>query len=120
MASPFPAAASRASLLACLRRESSDGRAGRSRAADIAPPFTERLYPLSNQAERRCTAPRFRLVTGGNASLAAGGRRPVRRAGKEYCGGRRRCQTRQSRVPRLILMFTHDAAVTAPVYLTNR
>src|SRR4030095_16714159 len=61
IASPFPAAASRASLLACLRRESIDGRAGRSRAADIAPPFTKRLYPLSNQAERRCTAPHFRL-----------------------------------------------------------
>src|SRR2546423_10594880 len=60
MASPFPAATSRASLLACLRSESSDGRAGRSRAADIAPPFTDRLYPLRDQAERRCTAPHFR------------------------------------------------------------
>src|SRR6184192_2472383 len=59
-AAPFPAAASRASFFACLRRESSDGRAGRSRAADIAPPFTDRLYPLRDQAERRCTAPRFR------------------------------------------------------------
>ena len=39
---------------------SSDGRAGRSRAWDIAPPFTKRLYPLTDQAERRCTAPRFR------------------------------------------------------------
>src|SRR5205823_3473081 len=36
------------------------GRAGRSRAADIAPPFRDRLYPLRDQAERRCTAPRFR------------------------------------------------------------
>src|SRR5207342_1569485 len=99
MASPFPAAASRASLLACLRRESSDGRAGRSRAADIAPPFTERLYPLSNQAERRCTAPHFRLVTGGNSSLAAGGRRPVRRASKEYCKDGCWCQTREWYVP---------------------
>src|SRR5829696_2470834 len=45
-ASPFPAAAARASFFACLRSESSDGRAGRSLAADIAPPFTERLYPL--------------------------------------------------------------------------
>src|SRR2546423_676550 len=60
MASPFPAATSRASLLACLRSESTDGRAGRSRAADIAPPFTDRLYPLRDQAERRCTAPHFR------------------------------------------------------------
>src|SRR5262249_58411726 len=86
-ASPFPAAASRASLLACLRRESSDGRAGRSRAwGDITPPFTKRLYPLRSQAERRCTAPRFRLETDGNSSLAAGRTRPVRRADKQYRG----------------------------------
>ena len=26
----------------------------------MAPPFTNRLHPLRNQAERRCNAPRFR------------------------------------------------------------
>ena len=91
-ASPFPAAASRASFFACLRRESSDGRAGRSRTADMAPPFTNRLRPLRNQAERRCKTPPFQTRTGGSASLAAGGWRPVRRAGGKYRSHGRACQ----------------------------
>jgi len=35
----------------------------------------------------------FQTTTGGNASLAAGGRRPVRRAGGKYYGDTRACQT---------------------------
>src|SRR5262245_6208301 len=106
MASPFPAAASRASFFACLRRELSEGRSGRSLTADIAPPFTNRLHPLRNQAERRCNAPRFRRQQVGilplprvggalsgalEASIARAGARVNRRFRVRPRPGRERC-----------------------------
>jgi len=53
----------------------------------------KRLYPLRDQAERRCTAPSFQTATGGNCSLAAGGRCPVRRASWSIVRHRGACQT---------------------------
>src|SRR6266849_1341896 len=76
MAPASPAAMSRASFFACLRRDSKDGRTGRILGVVTTPPFKNRLY----RAETR-------LKEGANAhdsdknrwecSLAAGGWRPV-------------------------------------------
>src|SRR5262249_8693769 len=71
-----PARMSRASFLACLRRESRDGRAGSDLGAVIAPSFTNRLYPAEDQAERRCTRTRLGAHRW-ESSLAGGGGRPV-------------------------------------------
>ena len=54
MAPGSPAAMPRASFLACLRRDSSEGRAG-SFDVVITPPFKSACDPLI-QAERRCKA----------------------------------------------------------------
>src|SRR5688572_25586441 len=92
MASLFPAAASRASFFACLRRDCSEGLAGRSLAVDMAPPFTNRLYPLRDQAERRCNAPLLTPLQVGMLPLPRVVA-PCQRAGGKYCGKPCVCQT---------------------------
>src|SRR5205809_4126158 len=101
MAPASPAAMPRASFLACLRRDSREGRAGRDFDVVIATSFHESPVPRWNQAERR--RPRTRLRPNRwECSLAAGGWRPVsalpavsrgfrfdvKRAAREYGDGR--------------------------------
>src|SRR5688572_17133443 len=76
MAAGSPAATSRASFLACLRRESIDGRTGRDREAVMAASFHERLCPAETRLKEGAIAhdlDRNRW----ECSLAAGRWRPV-------------------------------------------
>src|SRR5262245_47826020 len=90
-AAASPAATSRASFLACLRRDSSDGRAGSDLGAAMATSFHDRLYPADHQAERRCETHGTQAETGGSVPLPrVGGALSARY--QQYHGAPLRCQ----------------------------
>ena len=76
MAAASPAAMSRASFLACLRRESRDGRGGRDLKRSLRPPFMNRLCPAETRLKEGAHA-HDSDQNRWESSLAAGGWRPV-------------------------------------------